>query len=92
MFVSMQALDSKLSLDTAMSLYGLEHSELFWEKALDTKLLMAWNKHTIVLAFRGTASFANALADLQVCFPGNNQTPHGKMDLGIAWQPHLNAD
>ena len=62
----MQALDSKLSLDTAMALYGLEHSELFWEKALDTKLLMAWNKHTIVLAFRGTASFANALADLQV--------------------------
>ena len=49
-----------------MSLYGLEHSELFWEKALDTKLLMAWNKHTIVMAFRGTASFANALADLQV--------------------------
>ena len=69
MFVWVQALDSKLSLDTAMSLYGLEHSELFWEKALDTKLLMAWNKHTIVLAFRGTASFANALADLQVCFP-----------------------
>ncbi|EIE21257.1 alpha/beta-hydrolase [Coccomyxa subellipsoidea C-169] len=60
-----EALDSKLSLDTAMSLYGLEHSELFWEKALDTKLLMAWNKHTIVMAFRGTASFANALADLQ---------------------------
>ncbi|KAK9902044.1 hypothetical protein WJX75_002353 [Coccomyxa subellipsoidea] len=66
-----EALDSKLSLDTAMSLYGLEHSELFWEKALDTKLLMAWNKHTIVLAFRGTASFANALADLQAW-----QTPH----------------
>lgn len=62
-----QALDSKLSLETAMALYGLEHSELFWEKALDTKLLMAWNRNTIVMAFRGTASFANALADLQVC-------------------------
>ena len=65
MIVLIQALDSKLSLETAMGLYGLEHSELFWEKALDTKLLMAWNSNTIVMAFRGTASFANALADLQ---------------------------
>ena len=65
MIVLIQALDSKLSLETAMALYGLEHSELFWEKALDTKLLMAWNSNTIVMAFRGTASFANALADLQ---------------------------
>ena len=51
-----------------MALYGLEHSELFWEKALDTKLLLAWNKDTIVIVFRGTASMANALADLQVSF------------------------
>jgi len=58
--------DSKLSLDTAMSLYGLEHSELFWEKKRDTKLLLAWNRNTFVVAFRGTASFANALADVQV--------------------------
>ncbi len=56
-----------LSLKTAMALYGLTHSELFWEKALDTKLLMAWNAHTIVVAFRGTASLSNALADLQAC-------------------------
>ncbi len=61
----MQALDSKLSLETAMGLYGLEHSELFWEKALDTKLLLAWSDKTIVMAFRGTASMANALADVQ---------------------------
>ena len=49
-----------------MALYKLEHSELFWEKALDTKLLLAWNRDTIMLVFRGTASLANALADLQV--------------------------
>ena len=61
-----QVVDSKLSLDTAMSLYGLEHSELFWEKKRDTKLLLAWNRNTFVVAFRGTASFANALADVQV--------------------------
>lgn len=66
MYVGCQVLDSKLSLETALGLYGLEHSELFWEKALDTKLLLAWNRDTIVIAFRGTASLANALADLQV--------------------------
>ena len=54
-----------LSLETAMAQYDLKHSELFWEKALDTKLLLAWNSRTIVLAFRGTATLANALADLQ---------------------------
>jgi len=64
--VIVQVVDSKLSLDTAMSLYGLEHSELFWEKRWDTKLLLAWNRNTFVVAFRGTASCANALADVQV--------------------------
>ncbi|EIE21255.1 alpha/beta-hydrolase [Coccomyxa subellipsoidea C-169] len=54
-----------LSLETAMGLYGLEHSELFWEKARDTKLLMAWNDSRIVIAFRGTASMSNALSDVQ---------------------------
>ena len=49
-----------------MRLNNLEKSELFWEKALDTKMLMAWNDNSMVLAFRGTASVANALADLQV--------------------------
>ena len=55
-----------LSLETAMGLYGMEHSELFWEKARDTKLLMAWNDSRIVIAFRGTASMSNALSDVQV--------------------------
>ena len=62
----LQALESKVLLDTAMSLYNLEHSELYWEKAQDTKLLITWNHDTIVIAFRGTSSMANALADLQV--------------------------
>lgn len=57
---------SGLTLDIAMKLYNLEESELFWEKALDTKLLMAWNANSMMLVFRGTASMANALADLQV--------------------------
>ena len=48
-----------------MKLNNLEQSELFWEKALDTKMLMAWNADTLLLVFRGTASTTNALADLQ---------------------------
>ena len=60
-----------------MSLYGLEESELFWEKKHDTKLLLAWNRNTFVVAFRGTASLANALADVQVqvCCPASASVP-----------------
>ena len=57
---------SELSLETAMRVYNLKESELLWEKATDTKLLMAWNEHIMILAFRGTATVSNALADLQV--------------------------
>ena len=55
-------------LETAMGLFGLTDFELMWERAMDTKCLMAWNAktHVGVLAFRGTASMANVLADLQV--------------------------
>lgn len=57
--------DHGLKLDVAMGMYGLEHSELFWERLQDTKLLLAWSDSCILLAFRGTASLANALADVQ---------------------------
>ena len=60
-----------------MKLYNLEKSELFWEKALDTKMLLAWNDTCMVLVFRGTASMANALADLQVCCAVIHQPPAG---------------
>lgn len=29
---------------------------------------MAWNENTVVLSFRGTASFSNVLTDLSVSF------------------------
>lgn len=57
---------TSLTLHTAMNLYKLTDSELFWELQLDTRCLMGWNAGVIVLAFRGTASVTNALADLQV--------------------------
>lgn len=56
-----------LNLQTAMGLYNLTDSELFWEIQQDTRCLIGWNEHTIVIAFRGTASMKNALSDVQVC-------------------------
>ena len=55
-----------LNLRTALGLYNLTDSELFWELQLDTRCLMGWSDTTIVVAFRGTASMKNALSDLQV--------------------------
>ena len=65
-------------LSAAMSLWGLTDIESFWDPQLETKTLLGWNQDQIVLAFRGTASFANALSDLKVrrvcvsrtCAPG----------------------
>ena len=36
------------------------------DPVLDTKALLAWNKDTVVLSFRGTASLANACSDIRV--------------------------
>ena len=42
------------------------HLQAFWERKHDTHALLAWGGDRIVLVFRGTASFANVLADLAV--------------------------
>ena len=55
-----------LDLPTALSLYGLTDSELFWELQTDTRCLMGWSQDKIVVSFRGTASMKNAVADMQV--------------------------
>lgn len=60
-----------LNLPTALNLYDLKESELFWELQLDTRCLMGWSSSKIVVSFRGTASMKNAVADMQVgtsCF------------------------
>ena len=59
---------TSLTLETAMSLYQLTESQSFWEIEQDTRCLVAWGSNTVVVAFRGTASMKNALADLQVPF------------------------
>lgn len=55
-----------LTLETAMSLYHLTESHSFWEIEQDTRCLIGSGNNTVVVAFRGTASMKNALADLQV--------------------------
>ncbi|DBB14800.1 TPA: hypothetical protein ACH3X3_004409 [Trebouxia sp. C0006] len=55
-----------MDLATALSLYGLTDSELFWELQMDTRCLMGWSQDKIVVSFRGTASMKNAEADMQV--------------------------
>jgi hypothetical protein len=57
-----------VTLEGAMALYNLENFELMWERKLDTKALMAWNEDTVVLSFRGTASFRNVLADIKAWY------------------------
>ena len=58
---------TNLSVDTALSLYKLTRSQSFCETKQDTRCLVGWGNSTVVVAFRGTASMKNALADLQVC-------------------------
>ena len=58
--------EAEVGLEPAMSLYGLMHSELLWERLLDTKCLVCWGHGVVVVAFRGTASMKNALADIKV--------------------------
>ena len=58
--------NTTLNVDTALSLYKLNRSQSFWETKQDTRCLVGWGNNTVVVAFRGTASMKNALADLQV--------------------------
>ncbi|KAL4431078.1 hypothetical protein ABPG75_006334 [Micractinium tetrahymenae] len=65
-------------VDAALALWDLEHFELFWERSLDTKAVVGWNEDTVVIAFRGTASFNNVRSDLQVWrarWPANVGSP-----------------
>lgn len=56
----------KRLLKTGMGSFGLSDMETFWDTRYNMKATLAWNKTTVVLAFRGTASWANAFSDLKV--------------------------
>ena len=82
--------DSPYTPDVAMALYAATHFRLLWKPNMDSKCIVTWNcdERTLVLAFRGTASLANAVADLKIWrvpYPKNQ----GKMYLGT--QPLVHA-
>ena len=58
--------DVDVRLGSALDLFGLEALQVFREPGQDTKVLVGWGADTVVVAFRGTASFANVLNDIQV--------------------------
>ena len=52
----------------AMRMYDLEHLQHFREPVRDSRVALAWNRTTIMLAFRGTASLKNAQTDIKARF------------------------
>lgn len=49
-----------------MQLVGVDHMKLMRCEAANVKCLVAWGHGSLLLAFRGTANFTNALADVKV--------------------------
>ena len=60
------AVQTRYTPEQGMGMLGLEQVQLFWERSLDTKVLIGWSADTIVISVRGTASLRNAIADIQV--------------------------
>ncbi|DBA98706.1 TPA: hypothetical protein ACH3X1_014479 [Trebouxia sp. C0004] len=56
---------SKLSQETALKLFSLDHFQLIRCTQANVKCLVAWSHHTLVVAFRGTANLTNACADVK---------------------------
>ena len=52
-------------ISMAMRMYELEHLQHYWEPVRDSRVALAWNRTTVVLAFRGTASLKNAETDIK---------------------------
>lgn len=56
----------KLSQDTALELFKLDHFQLVRCTEANVKCLVAWSNETLVVSFRGTANLTNAFADIRV--------------------------
>ena len=48
------------------------------------QVLLAWNTNTVLVSFRGTASLANALADIQVGFAASSLLPYPHVHCSCA--------
>ena len=51
--------------DTMMAMFGFQGFEAMRDPLTDTRALLAWRDGCLLLAFRGTASKANAVTDLK---------------------------
>jgi hypothetical protein len=56
----------EVNIGFAKSLYQLNNAQVFHEKDSDTLAVLLWGNNTIVIAFKGTSSFENALTDLNL--------------------------
>ena len=56
----------RLSKELAMEMFGLDNLQLVRCEEANVKCLVAWGSGSLLLAFRGTANFTNALADIKV--------------------------
>ncbi|RYZ37258.1 MAG: hypothetical protein EOP49_31855 [Sphingobacteriales bacterium] len=57
------------ALQEALALYDLTSHRVLFEPLTDSKALVAWNRDTILVSFRGTASMKAAKLDLKVGIP-----------------------
>ena len=55
------------TLGRGLAMYDLKEAQIHSETETDTHCLLAWSCDTVLLAFRGTATKVNVLADLKVC-------------------------
>ncbi len=55
-----------MSTAQALALFGFTGFEALHDPGSDTRLLLGWRDGVLLLAFRGTASRANAVTDLKV--------------------------
>jgi hypothetical protein len=53
-------------IELCMALFGLEKQHLFYDRVLETKVVVAWNADCILLAARGSATRSNAIEDVKV--------------------------
>ena len=53
-------------VEHALALYQLTQYRILFEPTSDTKAIVAWNKKTIMISFRGTASLKAVRLDLEV--------------------------
>ena len=70
------------TLAQGLEMYDLQNAQIYSEVATDTHCLLAWSADTILLAFRGTATKVNILADLQV-----RSSPTPKFPLNSKYLP-----